>query len=381
MIAQSSRSKTILTVLRSPRPVRQNIANPQIGCPAVCDIDAAQAILPSAWITAFVAIVSMWLVWQLDLIKEPIRLDYLAAAFVTLPAVMVIWAGASFVQVVRTGTDTPSRELWNRFSYHGPMLLLAVVIFPLFLAAFTICKSSIPILVGFGWDQAFARADVYLLGMDAWRLTHRWIGPEETVYLESVYVIVWGVALAFVAPLIALMASRRSAGRFFLAMILTWTLGGLIYATVFASAGPVFAQLSDLALGRHFAALRQNLASSLPPTSMIRGTQHYLQSAAPFRYVVKGGGISAMPSMHVAVATIYVLASRRSPLAAPALLFWGLVVIASVHFGYHYLVDGIAGTLIAVACWHLSCWWFNETSSARASSETVQSHSPQIVAN
>ncbi|GAC1575002.1 MAG: hypothetical protein NVS3B5_05680 [Sphingomicrobium sp.] len=167
-------------------------------------------------------------------------------------------------------------------------------------------------MVGFGWDRAFARADLALLGTDAWRLTHRWVGPEGTVVLQAIYTIVWGVAFALVAPLVAMLASRRFAGQFFLAMILTWTLGGLVCATLFAAAGPVFAQLSDPTLGQHFAGLQQTLARSLPPDSMIRETQHYLQTAAPYRYVVRGGGVSAMPSLHVAVASIYVLASRRT---------------------------------------------------------------------
>lgn len=336
-------------------PDHQPRAEP--AAPAHNDLDAATAILPSAWVTALVAIISMAIVWKLDLGKQPIRFAYLEAAFAILPPVMVLWAATILVRTIAAGNRRPLREMAQQLRYHAPMMVLPLLIFPLFLAAFTIAKSSIGFLVGFGWDPTLARIDVALLGTDAWRLTHRWIGPEETVALEAVYAIVWGVALAFVAPLVAMLASRRLAGRFFLAMILTWTVGGLICATLFASAGPVFAQLSDATLGRHFALLQATLAHSLPPDSMIRQTQEYLRSAAPYHYVVKGGGISAMPSMHVAAASIYVFASRRSRLLAPALIFWALVMIASVHFGYHYLIDGIAATLIAAACWRVSGWY------------------------
>jgi membrane-associated phospholipid phosphatase len=336
-------------------PGDQPLAEPT--APPRDDLDAATAILPSAWVTALVALVSMGIVGSLDLGKQPIRLAYLEAAIAILPPVMVLWAATILVRTIATGNRQPMREMAHQLRYHAPMLVLPLLVFPLFLAAFTIAKSSIGFLVGFRWDPTLARIDVALLGTDAWRLTHRWIGPDATVALEAVYAIVWGVALAFVAPLVAMLASLRLAGRFFLAMILTWTVGGLICATLFASAGPVFAQLSDATLGRHFALLQAALAQSLPPGSMIRESQEYLRSAAPYHYVVKGGGISAMPSMHVGTAAIYVLASRRSLLLAPALLFWALVMIASVHFGYHYLIDGITATLIAAACWRVSGWY------------------------
>ncbi|MEO7786657.1 MAG: phosphatase PAP2 family protein [Sphingomicrobium sp.] len=309
------------------------------------------------------AVVSILLVWQLHLAKQHIRIPYLSAAFSLLPIVMVLWAGVSLAQLIVAGNDKPIREMWTRLRYHGPMMILAAVIFPLFLAAYTICKSSIPVLVGFGWDQALSHADLELLDTDAWRLTHQWVGPQGTAFLQTIYAIVWGVALAFVGPLIAMIASRRFAGQYYLAMILTWTLGGIICATLFASAGPVFAQLSDPLVGQHFAGLQQTLARSLPPDNMIPESQHYLLIATRDRFVIKGGGISAMPSMHVAVASIYVLASRRTLFAGPAILFWALVLIASVHFGYHYFVDGIAGTLVAVTCWCLSRWWFDKSHS------------------
>ncbi|GAC1575004.1 MAG: hypothetical protein NVS3B5_05690 [Sphingomicrobium sp.] len=84
----------------------------------------------------------MVLVWRLDLIKEPIRLDYLGAAFAVLPMVMVLWATISLIQLAQIGHDKPISEMWNRLRYQGPMMVLAVVIFPLFLAAFTIAKAA-----------------------------------------------------------------------------------------------------------------------------------------------------------------------------------------------------------------------------------------------
>lgn len=54
-------------------------------------------------------------------------------------------------------------------------------------------------------------------------------------------------------------------------------------------------------------------------------------------------GISAMPSMHNAISFLYVMAARRAklPLRIAAVVFAGLVLVASVHLGWHYAIDGL----------------------------------------
>ena len=58
-----------------------------------------------------------------------------------------------------------------------------------------------------------------------------------------------------------------------------------------------------------------------------------------------------MPSMHIAMTTIYVIAARRTWWLAPACAFWLIIFIGSAYFGYHYWLDGIVAAVIAWLCW------------------------------
>jgi membrane-associated phospholipid phosphatase len=67
-------------------------------------------------------------------------------------------------------------------------------------------------------------------------------------------------------------------------------------------------------------------------------------------------GISAMPSMHVAMATLFAIAGfRRSRLLGGIFTVYALTIwVASVHLGWHYALDGVVGAAMMGALWSLS---------------------------
>ena len=81
-------------------------------------------------------------------------------------------------------------------------------------------------------------------------------------------------------------------------------------------------------------------------------SQHYLARAVHEHVAIKGAGISAMPSMHLATVSVHILAARRTKWLIPAVIFWLLIFVLSAYFGYHYWVDGIAGAIVAAGCWY-----------------------------
>ena len=65
-------------------------------------------------------------------------------------------------------------------------------------------------------------------------------------------------------------------------------------------------------------------------------------------------GISAMPSMHVGTSVLFALlgfASGKRWVGWLLAGFAALIMIGSVHLGWHYAIDGYAGALVAVFGW------------------------------
>ena len=247
--------------------------------------------------------------------------------------------------------DKPLHRVWAELRPRLLYLLLPTIVFPLFLVSYTAAKTSIPFIVGYRWDGFWAGADRLIFGDDAWRITHRWLGENFMVVWQWIYTVVWGGAFAFSSVLVPLNARPRVTAVFYTAMIATWLLGGIVMAYLVSAAGPIFAPMFDPRLASEFRPLHQALQRGLGDNGPIAFTQHYLASLIKTHVAIKGGGISAMPSMHLGAASVYVLAARRTRWFAPTIAFWLIIFVCSGYFGYHYWVDGIAAAAVATFCW------------------------------
>jgi membrane-associated phospholipid phosphatase len=67
-------------------------------------------------------------------------------------------------------------------------------------------------------------------------------------------------------------------------------------------------------------------------------------------------GISAMPSMHVAMATLMALIAFRvnRRLGWAYTVYAGLIFLGSIHLGWHYALDGYVGALGTIGIWYLA---------------------------
>ena len=222
------------------------------------------------------------------------------------------------------------------------------VVSGIYLVVFQLCalnwtKSMLPHATGFWADPLLARLDHALFGNDPWIFLHQVFG--QTRIFDFAYGL-WGpLKFGTLLLFIALPGSRTKAIAL-LAYFLTMILGMLVGQFVLPSAGPIFYQL--LGLGDRFAAM------PLAPWSGM--ARDYLWDAYINNTGKVGGGISAFPSMHVAISVWIALTwgSVHRVLGFVGAVFATLVMIGSVYLGWHYAVDGLVSIIGVVLIWWAS---------------------------
>jgi PAP2 superfamily len=217
-------------------------------------------------------------------------------------------------------------------------------------------KPMIPVLNPFSWDQTFMQLDRTLhLGFDPWQILMPILGSDYITFLINVFYNFWFLAL-FGCFMWFGFATRSSVNRtqFFLSYMLAWWLGGGVLAVTFSSAGPVY--YSSLGLSPDpFQSLMQHLRdvdTRLPIWSL--DTQQLLWDG--YTGKVPAIGISAFPSMHNASTLLFALATwkKSRALGIAFAIYTAIILLGSVHLGWHYAVDGYAGLALAAACWWVS---------------------------
>ena len=231
--------------------------------------------------------------------------------------------------------------------------LLAAAACVLLQVAFSFMKSSIPGLVPFYADPALAAFDRWLHGgIDPWQAVYALAGHWPLAPLLSLYLYVWTVPATALPVIIALTDSDPGRSLRFLRLYLVVWIGlGTFGALVGSSVGPAY--YDALLGGDRFAGLTAALAAGPVGQSFLGEVQAALWQNYLSGDMAIGLGISAFPSVHVAIAVLTALymVERSRLLWLPALAFVTVVEFISVFTGYHYAVDGYASLLAVVTAW------------------------------
>ena len=254
----------------------------------------------------------------------------------------------------------PIRQLERDFLTYRVWLMTCIIValaLPQSLQFASVMKQTIPQMMPFYADRAIADMEEALLGAAAWEMTHAFIGETITRFLDVLYGS-WHIVNIGLLTWLVLTPQKRFQVRGVLTYQLTWILLGGVLATLLASVGPCF--LEVFTGDDRFAPLMSRLETwnADQPLHSFTAMGYLLRSKGTDAV---GAGISAMPSLHVAVAFLTLLVVRnRTKNWIPRLLaaaYFLLILVGSVHLGWHYLLDGLISIpLVALLWWTAGKW-------------------------
>lgn len=280
-------------------------------------------------------------------------------------AVAVFTARFSSAFILRSWKERPrspvvlakdvALELFLPKTVAGVLLYLALAVF---MGAFTTFKTLLPRLNDFWADPWLAGLDRWVHGgRQSWHLLQPLLGhPPITHAIEFVYGPVW-ISCVSLLPLFFCLSDRypEDRPRFLVAFLITWMFNGLLLAGVFMSGGPAFygRLLHDDAV---YGDLQRYLDLDAATPFSTSWAQHALWSMQQAGISGVGAGISAFPSLHISMIMLCCLSvwniSRRVGFLFLAIA--AVIVIGSVHLGWHYLVGDYAVFAIMGAIWRAS---------------------------
>jgi hypothetical protein len=233
-------------------------------------------------------------------------------------------------------------------------IVIVAVLTPFFLNTYGSWKSMIPDLQPFAWDARISSLDRIL---HFGKLPHEWLQPllghpVITRTIDVLYIL-WLPVNGAVLVWQGWSTRLQLRAQFFATYFLVYILLGTVLAISLSAAGPCYygalvvpqspyAPLMDY-LGR--------LSAEQPIIALrVQETLWRNYSAGlnlPFV------GISAMPSVHVAVAVLFgILGWRTSRWLGWAFTIYALIVlVGSIHLGWHYAADGYVSALLVPVLW------------------------------
>lgn len=283
-----------------------------------------------------------------------------------IPAMLAVASAGLVILSIHTLRRHPELPLssglrleLNRLGMEGmalPRSIALLIALPVFLSLFSSFKVLIPALQPFVWDSNLAELDHALHGgMDPWRLLQPLLDRPAVIRgLDFLYHPVWSLAVLALWTWQS-MDRRRPELRLqtLLAVPMVWILVGSIGGALFSSAGPCYFAAVGGASERFGPLLTQLAAINAETPLMSRAAQQMLWELHRAGSIGFGGGISAMPSVHVASAFLIVLLARRygHTAFALALLYLLSMSVGSVALGWHYAVDAYAGIVLSCPVW------------------------------
>jgi hypothetical protein len=288
------------------------------------------------WLTVMAAVTAIELawwaaVWLMGHAPAPYLLTYIALSFAGLGSALVVRALLS-----------PRAAAPNWWSVIPATLLVAIGA-----SLFLPLKYAIPQIVPFWLDPMLASGERAVFGGEPWSLIDQLAG-WAIVPVDRLYGL-WLPTQSLILFTVMMQPASAAKSRLLIAYVLTWSLLGVVAALLLSSAGPIFHD--RIFGGSEFAPLREMLDRRGAWLVLAESDRMWASLATGRPTIV--AGISAAPSIHVAISVwIWLAARTMAPRLAPFALVYALFMwFGSVQLGWHYVTDGLLGALGVLAIW------------------------------
>lgn len=284
---------------------------------------------------------------------------FLGPSYIRLPLLVLGFIGAGLVvETVRrngwrnlpTSVVDIAKKEWNahRLLCIGAGLMSFYVCY----VAYRNLKSVLPVYrEGTLFDQQLFRLDHWLAGGNTPAvLLHELLGTGIAANLLSIAYLAYLPLIPISLGAVLVLNRRLAVGAWYTTMLsLNWVLGTVSYYLL-PSVGPVFSHPEV------FRALPDTGVSELQE-SLIDTRLDYLSNPIGSDSIQ---GVAAFASLHVSVtfaaALFMTLTKQHRAVQVFTWIFFGVTVVATLYFGWHYILDDIAGIGIGWASVALSAW-------------------------
>jgi hypothetical protein len=263
---------------------------------------------------------------------------------------------------------------FNRFAG----FILIYIFFSFTLSIFQSLKQAIPAILPFCFDIFFMKLD-YILHFNhhPWIIFSPILANTIAIRLIDLLYVAWFILLNIITFWLSWSNRRKLRMQFFMTNLLIFFIIGNLLATVFSSAGPCYYEnVTGLTQQNPYKPLMDKLHAiedTNPPIDQNKSINDNspiialeLQDNLWDNYINKKEEfcqyISAMPSVHVAFATLMALAVSGANIYLGIIfwIYWAFIQIGSIILGWHYAVDGYFATLLTIALWKISGYLNNK---------------------